>query len=237
MEATLVHVTPQQSTISLLIVEDDALLRALLVETLSAEPDFRVLGSVGNGRDIMEAVERLNPSIVLLDLQLPGTPGMAMIQKLSGMEHGPAVLVFGADEDPHVQLEAARNGARGYLPKADAAEALNRAIRGVAGLDLWFRPDVLPLIYKDYRDTSVSARNEQRPLNRLTERERDVLMGVARGLTNKQIGTDLFMSVHTVKLHVQNILKKLALPNRTEAAVLAVREGLLDDARDPNLAE
>jgi two-component system nitrate/nitrite response regulator NarL len=225
------------ATISMLVVEDDPLLRALLVDTLKGSPGVQVLGSVGSGPEVMEAVERLNPGIVLLDLQLPGTNTLSLLQKLSGKEHGPAVLALGAEDDAMVQLQAARNGARGYVPKSEAFDSLARAIRGVAELSLWFPPDVLKLIYEDYRNISRKAQEEQRPLNRLTERERDVLMGVARGLTNKQIGTELFMSVHTVKLHVQNILKKTGLPNRTEAAVLAVREGLLDDDPTPTLSE
>lgn len=237
METLLLKPPVRTTTISLLVVEDDPLLRALLVDTLKASPGVQVLGSVGSGREVMEAVERLNPGIVLLDLQLPGTNTLSLLQKLSGKEHGPAVLALGAEDDHTVQLQAARNGARGYLPKSEAFDSLARAIRGVAELSLWFPPEVLKLIYDDYRKVSGKVQEEQRPLNRLTERERDVLMGVARGLTNKQIGTELFMSVHTVKLHVQNILKKTGLPNRTEAAVLAVREGLLDDDPTPTISE
>lgn len=229
MTTTLHAAPPQQSTLSLLVVEDDDLLRSLLVATLNSQPRFRVLEELADGRDVLAAVERHRPDVVLLDLHLPGQSGLSVLKSLSRSEGGPAVLVFSGDEDAETQLEAARHGARGYLPKSRGAQCLTKAIETVARHELYFAPEIRGRIYHEFVVVTGRAREEQKPLNKLTERERDVLIGVARGLTNKQIGSELFMSVHTVKLHVQNILKKLQLPNRTEAAVLAVREGLLDN--------
>jgi DNA-binding NarL/FixJ family response regulator len=224
------------SRVSLLVVEDDDLLRDLLVDTLSDESDFEVVGAVGDGDQAVEAVHRLNPRVVLLDLHLPGTPGLSVLERLSQIEDGPSVLVFSGDSDEDTQVDAARNGARGYLTKTDGAAKLPEALRTVAARHLWFAPRVADRILRDYADVSRRIKEQDKPVNRLTDREREVLLGIARGLTNKQIAGELFMSVHTVKLHVQNILKKLALPNRTEAAVFAVREGLLDSPPGDELA-
>lgn len=214
--------------VSLLIVEDDDLLRDLLVETLSAEADLRVVGSVADGGKALELVRTHQPRVVLLDLHLPDVTGFAVLERLSALPEAPQVLVFSADNSVATQVEAARMGARGYLAKSHGATRLPDAIRAVAHTGCFFSPDAQKQIIDDYRDLSQKAREQNHPLNRLTEREREVLLEVARGYTNKQIATTLFMSVHTVKLHVQNLLRKLGLPNRTEAAVFAVREGLLD---------
>lgn len=220
-----------EAAVSLLVVEDDHLLRDLLVETLAAEQDFQVVGSEGNGERVLESVERLRPQVVLLDLHLPGLSGMSVLERLTKLPEGPSVLVFSGDQDPELPTQVAQLGARGYLPKSEGATRLVDAIRAVAQRGWYFSPEATERIIKRLQALSEEERRQNHPLNSLTEREREVLVGVARGLTNKQIASQLFMSIHTVKLHVQNILRKLGLPNRTEAAVFAVREGLLDDGQ------
>ena len=122
----------------------------------------------------------------------------------------------------------------GLADAVDPAEALGaagvlvEAVRSVANGGVWLAPDVVSRVVQDYPTLSRQATLDRSPLARLTERERDVLARVARGMTNQQIASDLIMSLSTVKTHLQSIFRKLELPSRTEAAVLAVREGLLE---------
>jgi len=217
-------------SLSILIAEDDALLRSLLAEILSAQDGFEVVGSMESGREVVDAVARLRPTVLLLDLHLPGLSGLRVLEQLNDLPEGPLVLVLSGDEEEDTQLEVARNGARGFLPKSRAGSVLPQAIRAVAGGELWFTRQVSERIFREYHQLVRRVREQERPANQLSDREREVLVCVARGMTNGQIARDLFMSIHTVKLHIQNIFRKLNLPNRTEAAVFAVREGLLDEA-------
>jgi len=215
---------------TILIAEDDALLRTFLGEVLSRHPNLIVVGTAADGRSCLEAVERFRPELLLLDINLPGMDGLKVLRELGEREEGPQVLVLSGADDEETQVEAARSGARGFLPKSEAARVLPRALEAVAGGQLWFSRAVSDHIFREHHRLMRQLREQERPINRLSEREREVLLGVARGLTNNQIAADLYMSIHTVKLHVQNILRKLNLPNRTEAAVFAVREGLLEPA-------
>jgi DNA-binding NarL/FixJ family response regulator len=172
--------------------------------------------------------------VVLLDLRLPGLSGQRVLTQLLEMENSPSVLVLSGDDDENTQVDIARCGARGFLPKRDAVNVLARAIRTVSKGEMWFSQKVSSRIFQEHHELVRRVRNQERPLNQLTEREKEVLARVARGLTNRQIAAELFMSIHTVKLHIQNILRKLGLPNRTEAAVYAVREGLMEDGSEPS---
>ncbi len=221
--------------ITILIAEDDALLRSFLSEVLDREPDFSIAASVADGNSCLEAIQQHQPQIVLLDLNLPGLSGMKVLERLGQQEtEGPCVLVLSGTEDEETQVEAARNGARGFLAKSQAVSLLAQAIRAVADGELWFSRRVSSYIFLEHQRLVRRVREQDRPLNQLSDREREVLACVARGMTNGQIAGDLYMSIHTVKLHIQNILRKLNLPNRTEAAVFAVREGLLDEEPSGN---
>jgi DNA-binding NarL/FixJ family response regulator len=213
---------------TILIAEDDPLLRHFLADLLAREDGFEVAGSISLGPDLLDAVARLRPEVLLLDLGLPAPTGLESLEQLSSRADAPAVLVLSSDDQEQTQLEIARAGARGFLSKDQAVTALPPAIRAVAHGELWYSPRLCDLIFREYRVLMRREREERRPAGQLTDREREVLVRLARGLTNNQIAADLFMSVHTVKLHVQHIFRKLNLPNRTEAAVFAVREGLLD---------
>jgi DNA-binding NarL/FixJ family response regulator len=216
-------------TISLLIAEDDALLRGFLNQILTNQEEFRVLGSVGRGGEVVSAVERLRPDVLLLDVNMPELTGLQVLPRLAETSKPPLTLMLSGDEDEDTQLEAARAGARGFLCKSQAMKILPDAIRKVAGGEVWFSGRIIGIVMNDYPGYVRKAREQDKPVNQLSEREREVLVLVGRGLTNKQIADDLFMSVSTVKVHLRNIFSKLDLPNRTEAAVFASREGLLDD--------
>src|SRR5262249_13048402 len=147
-------------------------------------------------------------------------------------EAAPAVLVLSGHESEETQLEAARQGARGFLCKSQASTSLQHAIQAVAAGELWLPANILKHMLGEYPALVRRMRAQSRPINQLTDREREVLLRVARGLTNQQIAGELYMSVSTVKAHIRNIFKRFNLPGRTEAAVFAVREGLLEQAEN-----
>jgi DNA-binding NarL/FixJ family response regulator len=216
--------------ITVFIAEDDPLLRALLPEILKGEEGIRVVGATGDGAEVLEAVLRLRPALLLLDLHLPGLSGLDVLERLAALDESPRVLVLSGHEAEASQLAAARNGARGFVSKSQAITSLTPALRAIADGGVWFGPRVLGQILSDYPALTRKARDAERPLHRLSAREQEVLVRLARGLTNPQIGSELFMSVSTVKVHIRNLLRKLELPNRTDAVVFAVREGLLEAA-------
>jgi two-component system, NarL family, response regulator NreC len=216
--------------IAILIAEDDALLRNFLLAKLSGEERFMVVGSVGNGREALEAASRLQPNVLLLDLTLPDISGMKVLETLAACEPAPAVLVLSGSETEETQLEAARHGAKGFLCKSQASVSLVEAIRTVAAGELWLPRRIVSHLLGEYPAVLRRVRDRERPLNQLTEREREVLLRVAQGRTNQQIARELYMSVSTVKAHIRSIFRRFDLPSRTEAAVFAVREGLLEQA-------
>jgi DNA-binding NarL/FixJ family response regulator len=214
-------------TISILIAEDDSLLRGLLTEVLAGHPDLNVVGTVGTGPEVQEVVERARPQVLLLDLNLPGLHGLKVLERLAGMDAVPQALVLSGDEADGTQLQAARNGARGFLAKSQGVATLPAAIRAVAGGEVWFAPWVIGQVFRDYPPLWHRAQAQEKPAKQLSDREREVLARVAQGRTNQEIAGELDVSLSTVKIHVRNILHKFHLPNRTEAAVFALREGLL----------
>ncbi len=220
-------------SISILIAEDDALLRSLVAEILSLQPEFQVLGNAGDGEEALAKAGALQPDILLLDLSLPGVSGLKVLEQIGAWPQKPSVLVLSGDESEETQLQAAGAGAMGFLGKSRAMAVLPDAIRAVARGEAWFSRQVSARIFGAYSRLIQQVREQEQPLHLLTEREKEVLAQVARGLTNQQIAAELLMSVSTVKTHIQSIFQKLGLPNRTEAAVFAVREGLLADPPAP----
>jgi DNA-binding NarL/FixJ family response regulator len=217
-------------TISVVIAEDDALLRHFLLRQLADQEGFRVLGDVGNGREAVEAVAELKPRVLLLDLDLPELSGLEVLERLSATENPPRVLILSGEEMEETQLEAARRGASGFLCKSQAGSSLLPAIRAVAAGEAWLSPGLVRRILDDYSPLARRVREEEAPASKLTNTEREVLVQIGRGKTNPQIGQDLCMSVSTVKVHIQGVFRKLGLQNRAEAAVFAEREGLLHPA-------
>lgn len=218
--------------IYIVLAEDDGLLSSFIEEIIRGEPDLRLVQSVRTGPECLNVLDEETPDVLLLDVNLPGLSGFEVLDRLGERTDQIRVLVLSASEDTETQMEAARLGARGFLPKSQARRVLTRVIRDVAAGSTCFQPEVSSRLISEHQQLIRKRREQDRPMNQLSDRERQVLELVAQGMTNSQIAAELFMSVHTVKLHVANILRKFNLPNRTEAAVFAVREGLAPGARD-----
>jgi DNA-binding NarL/FixJ family response regulator len=215
--------------VSIVIAEDDALLRNFLIERLAGQEGFAVIGSACSGHEALDAVLKLRPQAMLLDLGLPEMSGLQVLERLATHESAPAVIVLTGDETEETQLDAARHGAKGFLCKSQASSALPEAIRAVAMGDVWLPRHVVGRLLSEYPALARRSREMDRPASQLTEKERAVLVRLARGMTNQQIAGDLFMSVSTAKSPIRSVFRRLNLPGRTEAAVFAAREGLLEE--------
>jgi DNA-binding NarL/FixJ family response regulator len=206
--------------IRVLVVDDHPVVRQGLRTFLDLQDDIAVVGEAADGDTCVSAAEELRPDVVLLDLRMPAADGLAALRGLR--EHGnPArVLVITSYTDPTAVVPAVRSGAAGYVYKDIDPPALAAAIRAVHAGHVLLNPDVAGLL----------ATGDARPpvVARLTAREREVLTELARGRSNREIARALEMAEKTVKTHVSAVLAKLGVADRTQAALLAVRSGLLD---------
>jgi DNA-binding NarL/FixJ family response regulator len=208
--------------IRVLIADDHPVVRQGLRTFLGIQDDIEVVGEAEDGVSAVTLAESLKPDIVLLDLKMPGADGIAALTELRAREVPARVLVLtSVTERGHV-LPAVRAGAAGYLYKDVDPKALVQAIRAVHDGHLLFAPDAA--------EAMLRAEPEgDRGLAALTEREREVLVYVARGRSNREIARALVVSEKTVKTHVSNLLMKLGVQDRTQAALYAVRHGHVGD--------
>jgi NarL family two-component system response regulator LiaR len=213
--------------IRILVVDDHTVVRKGLCAVLGMEPDIEVVGEAANGREAVDLAGRLKPDVVLMDLAMPEMDGVEATRRIVGGSPHAHVLVltsFGSDAKLFPAIKA---GALGYLLKDTSPEEVARAIRQVAQ----GQPSLNPAIARRLLQEVSAESDYAAPLEPLTPREVEVLRLVARGLTNDQIGGQLFVSEATVRTHVSSILGKLNLQNRTQAALYALRQGYasLDD--------
>ena len=216
--------------IRVLLADDQPLLRTGFRMILEAEQDITVVGEAGDGRQALDQVRALQPDVVLMDIRMPRMDGVEATRHITGPDRkGPArVLVLTTFDLDEYVVEALRAGASGFLLKDAPAPELVQAIRVVAAGDAMLAPSVTRRLLDKYAGKLPSKR-ESPPdvLQKLTEREVEVLKLVARGLSNAEIAADLFVSETTVKTHVGHVLNKLGLRDRVQAAVYAYESGLV----------
>jgi DNA-binding NarL/FixJ family response regulator len=217
----------------ILIAEDDPLLRSLLEEVIEREPDMEVVGSVADGQEAVAQTVSLAPDILILDVYLDvfksGMNGLEVLRQLAERGAKTPVLVLTVDASEEMILQSFRAGAKGFLPKLQAKQYLAKAIRVVTAGETWVDRRTTSRLVEELEFLSRKAAEAERPDTALSEREKEVLACLGRGLTNAQIGDELFLSERTVKVHVSSILRKLGLPNRTSAALAAQGMGLVAD--------
>jgi DNA-binding NarL/FixJ family response regulator len=194
---------------------------------------MEVVGSFGDGREVLDKTGELQPDILLLDIYLdvykPGINGLEVLRELAERGATTRVLVLTVDCSEEMVLKAFRAGAKGFLPKLAAKRYLAEAIRVVAADETWIDRRTTSRLIEELEYLSRKAAEFERPDAALSEREKEVLACIGRGLTNGQIAKELFLSERTVKVHVSHILQKLDLPNRTGAALFARRIGLVPE--------
>lgn len=212
-------------SIRVLIVDDHAIVRHGLRALLETEADFEVVGDVASGAEALLLVENTVPDVILMDLVMPGLDGMETTRLLKQRSPCSQIIVLTSyHEDAHI-FPAIRAGALSYLLKEAALSELTEAIRKAARGEAVLHPHVAASVLQDLRGHNQDA---SRLYEALSEREREVLNWIARGLSNGQIAARLVISERTVKSHVNNILSKLQVSDRTQAAIYAWREGIVE---------
>ncbi|HEX4719335.1 MAG TPA: response regulator transcription factor [Thermoleophilaceae bacterium] len=213
--------------IRVLLADDQSLVRAGFRMILKAEPDLDVVGEAGGGLAAVTNADALKPDVILMDIRMPDLDGIEATRRIVRDEQSPRVLVLTTFDLDEYVYEALRAGASGFLLKDAPEEQLLAAIRVVAGGGSLFAPSVTRRLIQRFAEERTPARTETAPLGDLTDRERDVLKLIARGLSNSEIADTLVVSEHTTKTHVSSILRKLELRDRVQAVVLAYECGLV----------
>ena len=222
----------EPGTIGVLIADDQALVRAGFRMILEIEPDMTVLGEAADGDDAVELTASLRPDVVLMDVRMPGTDGIAATRRLMARSpgHTRVVMLTTFDMDEYV-YEALKAGASGFLLKDVQPELLVAGIRAVHSGDSLLAPTVTRRMIESYLDRPrIVDETALRQLETLTPRERETLQLLARGLTNAEIAVELFLSETTVKTHVGRVLMKLGLRDRVQAVIYAYESGLVVSA-------
>ena len=209
--------------ISVLIVDDHAVVRRGLRAFLESEGDIEVVGEAADGAGALQQVQELLPDVVLMDLVMPGMDGITATRKIREICPSSRVLVLTSFSEDDKIFPSIKAGAQGYLLKDTPAEDLGRAIRSVARGEFLLHPEIASKVLAEFS----TLRRDPPLLTSLTPREIEVLSLIAQGYTNREIARDLSISVKTVKTHVGNILSKLHMVDRTQAALYAVRQGLV----------
>jgi DNA-binding NarL/FixJ family response regulator len=209
------------------LADDEAVVRAGFRMILESEPDIEVVGEAGSGAAACDAVRRLRPDVVLMDIQMPGGDGLEATRQItaSGDLDSRVVILTTFERDAYV-FDALQAGASGFLLKNASPEDLIHAVRVVAAGDALLAPSVTRRIIQQFEQRPVSSALAER-LESLTQREREVLVMLARGNSNAELAAELFVTEGTIKTHVSNLLSKLGLRDRVQAVILAYESGLV----------
>ena len=215
--------------IRVLVVDDQGLVRAGFRMILEAQPDIEVVGEAADGLDAVAAAGRLRPDVVLMDIRMPVLDGLEATRRLAGpgVDDPVRVLILTTFDLDEYVFEALRAGASGFLLKDLPREDLVAAVRVVADGEALLAPSVTRRLIAEFARRPAGADPDPAALASLTAREREALELMARGLSNAEMAASLYVSEHTVKTHVGNVLAKLGLRDRIQAVILAYEVGLV----------
>ena len=213
-------------TIRVLVADDQSMVRAGFRMLLADEADIEVVAEASNGKEAVEKAARFDPTVVLMDIRMPELDGLEATRRILAADPDARVLVLTTFDLDEYVYEALRAGASGFVLKDDPPEQLIAAVRTVAAGDALLSPAVTKRVIGAF--TRMPRPTPPRELDDLSAREREVFRLVARGLSNAQIGKELFIGETTVKTHVTHILSKLGLHDRVQAVVLAYQTGVFD---------
>jgi DNA-binding NarL/FixJ family response regulator len=213
-------------SIRVLVADDQSMVRAGFRMLLGGEADIEVVAEAGNGLEAVEKAARFQPTVVLMDIRMPELDGLEATRRILAADATARVLILTTFDLDEYVYEALRIGASGFMLKDEPPEQLLAAIRIVAGGEALLSPAITTRVIKQF--TRIPQPTQPKELDELTERERDVFRLIARGLSNAEIGQELFISETTVKTHITHILQKLHLRDRVQAVVLAYQAGLVE---------
>jgi len=208
--------------IQIVLVDDHPLFRAGVAYTLTAEADMEVVGQGASAAEAVQLAQELLPDLILLDLNMPGS-GLQAAQTITATCPVTRIVMLTVSEEEEDLLASLKAGARGYILKGVPARELTRILRAVCAGESYVTPTLAASLLREMTGVAPGARPAVDPLNELTDRERQILEGVANGLSNKEIGLQLHLTEKTVKHYMTNILQKLQVRNRVEAALIARR--------------
>jgi DNA-binding NarL/FixJ family response regulator len=215
------------SPIRILVADDHTMVREGIRHVLEQEPGFEVVADVASGEAAVEQAAELRPDVVLLDISMPGKGGLAAANELRQTTPEARILVLSMHDNAEYVLEAVRAGAHGYLLKDSAGSELRRAIRSVHDGEAFFRPPMASQLSAAVRG-ELDREQRSSALERLTARERDVLLGIARGQTNKAIAAELGISHRTVESHRESLMRKLRINTVAGLTRFALESHLMD---------
>ncbi|MGZ5384884.1 MAG: response regulator [Acidimicrobiia bacterium] len=211
--------------IRVVLVDDDALIREGLRMIVDQAGDLEVVATAGNGEEALLVAAEQRPDVILMDVRMPVLDGIEATRQITNAEGAPRVIILTTFELDEYVFEALRAGASGFLLKRTEPEQLVAAIRVVAGGEALLSPSVTRRLIEEFTKRSPSGFGER--LTMLTDREREVLVLIARGLSNQELAEQLFIADNTVKTHVKRIFTKLGARDRAQAIVIAYESGLV----------
>ena len=213
-------------TIRVLVADDQSMVRAGFRMLLAGEEDIDVVAEASNGLEAVEKAARFHPAVILMDIRMPELDGLEATRRITAVDNGTRILILTTFDLDEYVFEALKAGASGFVLKDDSPEQLIAAIHTVADGDALLSPTITRRVIQKFARMSRPAPPKQ--LDELSERERDVFRLLARGLSNAEIGNELYIGETTVKTHVTHILQKLDLRDRVQAVVLAYQTGVFE---------
>jgi DNA-binding NarL/FixJ family response regulator len=216
-------------TIRVLVADDQSMVRAGFRMLLAGEEDIDVVAEASNGLEAVDKAARFHPAVILMDIRMPELDGLQATRRIMAADNGARILILTTFDLDEYVFEALKAGASGFVLKDDSPEQLIAAIRTVADGEALLSPAITKRVIEKF--VRIAPPAPPKELAELSERERDVFRLLARGLSNGEIGEQLYIGEATVKTHVTHILQKLDLRDRVQAVVLAHETGVFDAER------
>lgn len=208
--------------VKIIIADDHSMIREGLKQLLELEGTIRVVGEAGDGKECLSLIEQLHPDVVLLDINMPVMSGLQVLEKLRTYDRKQKVLILTIHDEVEYLMRAIEIGVNGYVLKDSESMILKKAIMAIYQGEEFIDASLIPMMKDKMRADAAKGKNEV-----LTKREIEILCLVAEGLFNKEIAYKLSISEKTVKNHVSNIFKKIGVSDRTQAAVYAIKNGIV----------
>jgi len=220
----------KKATVRILIADDHPIVRDGLKKLLLLEDDFEVIGEAGDGREVLDKVQELDPDVLLLDLRMPNLDGLSALQALQQTNKRTRVIVLTASEDKNEFVQAMKLGCSGIVLKQTAPDLIVKSIRKVNAGEIWLDSHTTAAVMRQFQTgtegSGVAGGGKGRERSPLSAREREIVALVAQGYKNKEMAEKMFISEQTVKNHLHNIFDKLGVSDRLELALYAIHNNL-----------